>query len=130
MKVLLFDGVCNLCNGSVNWVIDRDKKNLFKFASLQSEYGSRRVAELGLTGEYLNTVILDDEGKTYLRSDAVLRVIAELGGFYSLARLFFIVPRFIRNFIYEWVAANRYKWFGKQDVCRVPTPELKSKFLE
>ncbi|MBP6731441.1 MAG: DUF393 domain-containing protein [Chitinophagales bacterium] len=130
MKVVLFDGVCNLCNGSVNWLIDHDKNNVFKFASLQSDYGSRRVADLNLGGEYLNTVIFDNDGKVSLRSDAVLNILKQLGGIYSLASVFFIVPAFIRNYVYNKVAANRYKWFGKHDTCRVPTPDLKSKFLD
>jgi len=130
MKVVLFDGVCNLCNSLVNWIIDHDKKNLFKFASLQSVYGQKRVAELGLSDNYLDTVILDDEGKGYSQSDAVLQVARHIGGFYSLAVVFFLVPRFIRDFIYQLVASNRYKWFGKQESCRIPTPELKSRFLD
>lgn len=130
MKVVLFDGVCNLCNGSVNWLIDHDKKNLFKFASLQSNYGNRKIAELHLSGEYLNTVVFDNDGKVYLRSDAILHILKQLGGVYSLAAVFLIVPAFIRNYIYNWVAINRYRWFGKQDACRIPTPELKSKFLD
>ena len=130
MKVILFDGVCNLCNASINWVIDHDKKNLFKFASLQSVYGQKKVAELGLSGDYMGTVVLEDESKGYTRSAAVLQIARHIGGIYSLAVIFFIIPPFIRDFFYKIVANNRYKWFGKQESCRIPTPELRSKFLE
>ncbi|HLP52938.1 MAG TPA: DCC1-like thiol-disulfide oxidoreductase family protein [Chitinophagales bacterium] len=130
MRVVLFDGVCNLCNGYVNWMIDHDKKNQFKFASLQSEFGRQKVAELGLQGDYLNTIVYYDNGRGYTHSSAVLHILKQLGGVYSLMAIFLLVPPFIRNFVYNVVARNRYKWFGKRDSCRIPTPELKSRFLE
>lgn len=130
MKVILFDGVCNLCNSSVNWLIDRDKKNLFHFSSLQSAYGQKLVQDNGLTGNYMDTFVLNDDGKIYLRSEAALRVLRYLGGVYYLAGVFLIVPQFVRDGVYNWVAANRYKWFGKSETCRIPTPELKTKFME
>jgi predicted DCC family thiol-disulfide oxidoreductase YuxK len=130
MKVILFDGVCNLCNSSVNWVIDHDKKNQFKFAALQSAYGQKKVADLGLSDNYMGTVVLEDDGKGFMRSDAVLEIARHIGGIYSAAVIFYIVPRFIRDFIYKIVADNRYRWFGKTESCRIPTPELKSKFLD
>jgi predicted DCC family thiol-disulfide oxidoreductase YuxK len=127
--VILFDGVCNLCNASVNWIIDRDKKNLFKFASLQSEYGQALINKMNLKSDYMDTVVLQEGEKVYLRSAAALRILKHIGGIYSLAYAFIIVPAFIRDFFYNMVAKNRYKWFGKQDACRIPTPELKAKFL-
>ena len=130
MKVILFDGVCNLCNSSVNWIIDHDKQNQFKFASLQSVYGQNTVKQLGLQDNYMNTVVFEDNGKAYLRSDAALQILKQLGGVYSLAVVFYIVPSFVRDFFYKIVANNRYKWFGKKESCRITTPELKSKFLE
>lgn len=130
MYVVLFDGVCNLCNGAVNMLIDRDKKNVFRFASLQSAYGQQVVAKHHLQGEYLNTILLVEGDKVYERSTAVLRVFKHLGGLYGLLYFFIVVPVFIRNAVYNFVARNRYRWFGKRDVCRVPTPELKAKFLE
>ncbi len=130
MKVILFDGVCNLCNSSVNWIIDHDKQNQFKFASLQSAYGQNKVKELGLQDNYMNTVVFEDNGKAYLRSDAALQILKQLGGVYSLSVVFYIVPSFVRDWFYKIVANNRYKWFGKKESCRIPTPELKSKFLE
>jgi predicted DCC family thiol-disulfide oxidoreductase YuxK len=130
MKVILFDGVCNLCNSSVNWVIDHDKKNLFKFSSLQSDFGKRRTKELGLGEDYMDTIVLDDEGKVYTQSDAVFKVLKYIGGIYAASAIFLILPKPLRDFYYKLVARNRYKWFGKRDTCRVPTPELKAKFLE
>ncbi len=129
MSVVLFDGVCNLCNGSVNWLIDHDKKNQFQFASLQSDYGKKVVAQFNLKGDYLDTVLLLEDGKVYMRSEAVLRIGKKLGGGYSLLYGFVIIPAFVRDFFYNIVARNRYRWFGKQDACRMPTPELKANFL-
>ncbi len=130
MKVVLFDGVCNLCNSSVNWIIDHDKQNKFKFASLQSAYGQNKVKQLGLENNYMNTVVFEDNGTSYLRSDAALQIIKQLGGVYSMVVIFYIIPSFVRDFFYKIVADNRYKWFGKKESCRIPTLELKSKFLE
>jgi predicted DCC family thiol-disulfide oxidoreductase YuxK len=130
MNVILFDGVCNLCNGLVNWIIDRDKQNLFMFASLQSGYGKNAAFQSGINTEYMNTVILIEDGKLYQRSTAVLRILKRLGYPYKLAYAGIIFPLFIRNGVYNFVARNRYKWFGKRDVCRVPEPGLKAKFIE
>jgi predicted DCC family thiol-disulfide oxidoreductase YuxK len=130
MKTILFDGVCNLCNSSVNWVIDHDKNNVFTFSSLQSDYGKKRAKEMGLGEDYIDTIVLDDEGKPYTESDAVFKVLRYIGGIYAASSVFLIVPKFIRNYVYRIVARNRYKWFGKRDVCRVPTADLKAKFLE
>jgi predicted DCC family thiol-disulfide oxidoreductase YuxK len=129
MKVILFDGVCNLCNSSINWIIDHDKKNVFKFASLQSDYGKAIIKQFNLQGDYLDTVLLMDENRIYERSTAVLRIAKYLGGIYSLLYITVIIPKGLRNLVYNYIARNRYKWFGKQDACRIPTPELKQKFL-
>lgn len=130
MKVILFDGFCNLCNGVVNWLIDHDKKDQFKFATLQSNYGKQKVEEMSLRHNYMGTIILVDESKTYTHSDAVIQILKLTGGIYSLAMVISIIPKFIRNFLYKIVADNRYHWFGKCESCRVPTSELKEKFLE
>ena len=130
MKVVLFDGVCNLCNRSVNWIIDHDKQNQFKYASLQSAYGQNKIKQLGLANNHMSTVIFEDNDKSYLRSDAALQIVKQLGGVYSMVAISYIVPSFVRDFFYKIVADNRYKWFGKKESCRIPTPELKSKFLE
>lgn len=130
MRVILFDGVCNLCNGLVNWIIDRDHKNLFKFASLQSGFGQDTVKRLNLTGSYMDTVIYLNGNKSYTESAAVLHIFKDLEGIYASLYIFILVPAFVRNFVYRIVAKNRYKWFGKRDACRVPSPELKARFLE
>ncbi len=130
MGVVLFDGVCNLCNSSVNWIIDHDKKNEFRFASLQSEYGQRMVQQYNISGNYMDTVVLIKNNRAYLRSAAVLQVLKGIGGIYSLALVFYIFPAFIRDVVYNFIAKNRYRWFGKQESCRIPTPELKAKFID
>ena len=129
MYVVLFDGVCNLCNSSVNWIIDHDKRNEFRFASLQSDYGQQVINKFNLQGEYLNTVILVDGDRLYTRSAAVLKIAGIIGGVWGLLTVFLIVPAFIRDIVYNFIARNRYRWFGKKESCRIPTPELKSKFL-
>lgn len=129
MYVVLFDGVCNLCNSSVNWIIDHDKRDEFRFASLQSAYGQEVIRKFNLQGDYLNTVILVENEKLYTRSAAVLRILMHIGGFYKLAGIFWLVPGIVRDVVYNYIARNRYKWFGKKESCRIPTPELKSKFL-
>lgn len=128
-KIILFDGVCNLCNSSVNFIIDNDKRNVFKFASLQSETGSELMKKHNLTSKDIDSVILIDADRAYIKSDAALRIAAELGGIYKLISYLRFIPKFIRDFFYDIIAKNRYKWFGKKDTCRIPTPELKSKFL-
>lgn len=130
MQVVLFDGVCNLCNSYVNWLIDHDRKNIFKFAALQSETGKKLVDQLGLKGNYLDTIIFYNNGKGYTHSTAVLHIVKQLGGVYRFAAVFLLVPPFIRNAVYNLVARNRYRWFGKRNTCRIPTPELKARFLE
>lgn len=127
--VILFDGVCNLCNSAVQFVIERDKKKLFRFASLQSEYGQSQLKKHCLLDKNIDSIVLVDEGKTYIKSTAALRIAKKMGGLYPLAYAFIIVPAFIRNWVYDFVARNRYRWFGKQDACWIPTPELKSLFL-
>ncbi len=130
MNVILFDGVCNLCNGAVNWVIKRDKKNIFKFASLQSVYGLQVIKNYNLSNQYLNTIVLVESDKVYLRSVAVLRILKRLGGIYSAACIFMIIPPPILNFFYNIVAKYRYRWFGKKDSCMVPDASLKEKFID
>ena len=127
--VLLFDGVCNLCNASVQWVIERDPEGFFRFASLQSDAGQAFLKKFNLPADELNTVVLVDGEKAYTRSDVPLRIFKKLGGWWSLLQVFFVVPRPIRNAVYDWIAKNRYRWFGKKEACWLPTPELKGRFL-
>lgn len=128
--ILLFDGVCNLCNSTVNLLIRKDKKQLFTFASLQSEAGQRLLATFGLPLKDFNSFIYIKDGKMYQRSGAVLRVVRDLGGIWRLAVVFLLIPSPIRDFIYTFVARNRYRWFGKKNECMLPTPELKRRFLD
>ncbi|WP_339606390.1 thiol-disulfide oxidoreductase DCC family protein [uncultured Roseivirga sp.] len=127
--ILLFDGVCNLCNNSVNFIIDRDPKKHFKFAALQSEFGQSKLKELGFNQEEFDSLVLLSNGKVYRKSSAALRIAKKLSGLWPLLYVFIIIPPFIRHGIYDIIGKNRYKWFGKQDSCRMPTPELKQRFI-
>lgn len=124
--VILFDGVCNLCQSSVQFIIKRDKKAKFKFAALQSEAGQKLLK--GHTAPGLDSVILVENDKVYTHSSAALRIAKGLDGLWPMLYVFVIIPRPLRNWLYNWVAANRYRWFGKQESCMMPTPELKSRF--
>ncbi|MBI5916111.1 MAG: thiol-disulfide oxidoreductase DCC family protein [Bacteroidetes bacterium] len=127
--ILLFDGVCNLCNASVQWVIRHDPAGRFHFASLQSETGKQLLQKFNLPVSELNTVVLVDGGKALTRSDVPLRILKYLGGGWKLLGVFRIVPKFVRDAVYDWIARNRYRWFGRQEACWLPTPELKARFL-
>lgn len=128
-SVILFDGVCNLCNGAVQFVIRRDKNKNFAFASLQSDGGRQLLLEHGQLLNNAGSFVLIEHGQAYLRSEGALRVIKKLNFPWSLLYVFKIIPLFMRDFVYNLVAKNRYKWFGKQEMCMTPTPELKSRFL-
>jgi predicted DCC family thiol-disulfide oxidoreductase YuxK len=125
--VILFDGVCNLCQSSVQFIIKRDKKAKFKFAALQSEAGQKLLE--GHSAPGLDSVILAENDKIYTHSSAALRIAKELDGLWPMLYVFVIIPRPLRNLLYNWVATNRYRWFGKQESCMMPTPELRSRFL-
>jgi predicted DCC family thiol-disulfide oxidoreductase YuxK len=127
--LLLFDGVCNLCNGFVQWVIVRDKKGVFKFAALQSETGQQELKKLGKNTETFDSVVLIAGSKVLTQSDAAIEVAAQLGGIWSLTPMLRVFPRFLRNAVYNWVARNRYRWFGKREQCMLPRPEWKDRFL-
>lgn len=129
MHIILFDGVCNLCNSAVQFVIKRDKKGIFKFASLQSQAGKELLSRIGLRDHPLRSFVYIQGDKVYTRSDAALRVAQHLSFPTRLLAAFLIVPRFIRNFCYDAIARNRYRIFGKRAECMMPTPELKQKFL-
>lgn len=128
--ILLFDGVCNLCNASVQFILKRDPKGIFRFASLQSATGQALLRHAGLPTADITTGVLFENGKAYLRSDASLRAVRLLPGFWPLLYGFTIVPRFIRHTVYDWIARNRYRWFGKQESCMVPAPEWKARFID
>ena len=128
-SIILFDGVCNFCNSSVNFIIDRDYKNRFMFASLQSDSGKELLNRFGLDAENLKTIILIEGEKYYTKTTAALRIAKELRGAWKLFYVFIIVPPIIRNIFYNILSKYRYRWFGKRDACRIPSPEEKEKFL-
>ena len=127
--VVLFDGVCNFCNATINFVIEHDRAGHFKFAPLQSEVGERLMAENGIDRTETDSVILVEDGKAYTHSDAALRIAKRLDGIWSWAYAFRIVPRFIRDAAYRLFAKNRYRLFGRQDACMMPTPDIRARFL-
>ena len=130
-KIILFDGVCNLCNNSVQFVIKRDKKDIFRYAALQSEIGEQLVKQRHIDTSKVDSIILIEPGVAYYtKSDAALEIAQDLGGLWKLTAVFTWIPTSVRNAIYDFVAKNRYKWFGKQEACMIPTPELKAKFLD
>ncbi len=128
-RLLLFDGVCNLCNGAVQFVIERDPEQKFMFASLQSVTGQERLRHFGLSTQHFDSFVLIEGKRFYTESTAALRVARHMGGGWPLLYAFIIVPAPIRNAVYRFVARNRYRWFGRQDSCAMPTPELKARFL-
>jgi len=128
-KIILFDGECNLCNGSVQFIIKRDHQNVFQFASLQSKTGMKLKNKHYIKKE-IDSIILIEGDRIYTESTAALRITRELTGFWKLLFVFWIIPYPLRNSVYRFIARNRYKWFGKQDSCMIPTKELKDKFLD
>lgn len=128
-KIILFDGVCNLCNSSVVFIIQRDPKDVFRFTALQSEAGQALIKTHGIDTNKVDSIILVDGDKVRIKSSAALTIARHLKGGYPLLYGFMIIPAFIRNWVYDFIARNRYKWYGKRDQCMIPTPELKAKFL-
>lgn len=127
--IVFFDGVCNLCNASVNFIIDRDEKAVFKFTSLQSEVGQKILMEHNLKQSDFDSIVLLKEGRILKKSDAALEIARNLDGFWKYFYVFSIIPKFIRDYVYDLVAKNRYRIFGKSDTCRIPTAELRERFL-
>ncbi|MBS1578954.1 MAG: thiol-disulfide oxidoreductase DCC family protein [Bacteroidetes bacterium] len=127
--VILFDGVCNLCSSSVQFIIKHDKKKIFRFASLQSAYAASVLQQYNLSANNFNSFVLLKEEKAFTKSTAALMVVKQLNGLVKLLYCFIIIPPFIRNAVYTFIANNRYKWFGKKEVCWLPTKELKSLFI-
>ena len=127
-KIILFDGVCNLCNSSVNLIIKHDKKDVFRFASLQSDFGQNLLSEFKLDSNITDSIVLVAENHCYIKSSAALRISKNMSGLYPLLFGFIIIPSFIRNWVYDYVAKNRYKWYGKNESCMIPTLELQEKF--
>ena len=130
-KLILFDGVCNLCNTSVQYVIKHDKNDLFLFTALQSNVGQSIIEHYTIDTSKIDSILLytPEKGMHY-KSTAALKVASQLGFPTNVLAIFLIVPNFIRNWVYDYIAKNRYKWYGKKDACMIPTPEVKSRFLE
>lgn len=128
-SIILFDGVCNLCNSSVQFIIRHDPKKLFLFASLQSDAASEILLQFPFKKMDLTSIVFIEDDQIYVESTAVLKITRKLKGGYSLLYGFIIIPRFIRDWVYQQLANNRYQWFGKKDQCMVPTADLKDRFL-
>ena len=129
-SVILFDGVCNLCSGFVRFVLPRDEAGKYRFASLQSDAGQALLAEHDLPSDDLESVVLIEDGESHLKSAAIIRIATGLGGAYRLLSPFRYVHRSVRDRVYDFVADNRYRWFGKKDRCMVPSGDVESRFLE
>ncbi|PQJ73073.1 thiol-disulfide oxidoreductase DCC family protein [Polaribacter butkevichii] len=130
-KIILFDGVCNLCNDAVLKVIKYDTKNVFLFTALQSENGKKIIKQLGIDISKIDSIILYEPGVSYdIKSTAALKIMNAFGGIWTLSQIFIVLPEGFRNYVYDYIAKNRYKWFGKKESCMIPTPELKAKFLD
>ena len=127
--IVLFDGVCNFCNGAVNWVIERDKDGYFKFAALQSEIGEELTAKYGIDRTVTDSIVVVEDAKAYTYSTAALRIAKRLGGAWSWTYAFILVPSPVRDFLYKLFAKNRYRLFGRQEACMIPTPEIRARFL-
>jgi predicted DCC family thiol-disulfide oxidoreductase YuxK len=129
-NIILFDGVCNLCNRTVQFIIKRDKKNKFKFAALQSNFGQGQLSKYQINRETCDTVVYIRKKKAFVKSTAALYISKELKRGWQILFVFIIFPLFIRDWFYDIIAKNRYKMFGKKETCTVPTPELRAKFLD
>jgi len=127
--IILFDGVCNFCNTSVNKIIKHDKKNKFKFTALQSEAGKKLLQQHSIDATKIDSIILIENNIVFIKSTAILKISKHLNGLYPLAFGFIIIPTFIRDAVYDFIARNRYKWWGKKDSCMIPTAEVREKFL-
>lgn len=129
-KIILFDGVCNLCNTAVQFIIKHDKKDVFRFVALQSDLGIEITKHIGLDNRKMDSIILYEPGIAYyIKSEAALEIAKNLSGGVAILSIFNILPSSISNKVYDYIAKNRYKWYGKKDSCMIPTPELEAKFL-
>jgi predicted DCC family thiol-disulfide oxidoreductase YuxK len=129
MTILLFDGVCNLCNGAVQFVLKHNTDETIKFAALQSEAGQQLLKAHHLPTETLNSLVLIEDGRAYTESTGALRLARHFGGFWRVLYIMVYVPAPLRDVVYRWVGANRYRWFGQAEACMIPTPALKARFL-
>lgn len=128
-RIILFDGICNLCNNAVKFVLKRDRNSVFKFASLQSDVAKKLLRNTKVSDIDSGTFVLIENGAIYTRSTAALKVCKHLSGVWPILTVFWIVPRFLRDWVYNLISNNRYLWFGKRDTCMIPSPEVENKFL-
>ena len=129
-KIILFDGICNLCNQSVQFVIEHDSKNQFRFASLQSDFGQDFLKKNKLEATQFDSIVFIEDDQFYTKSSAALKIAKYLDGITSWLTIFMIIPKPLRDIVYSFIAKNRYRWFRKNESCWLPTPELKAKFLD
>lgn len=129
-KIVLFDGQCNLCSATVQFLLKRDKKKCFRFVSQQSSLGEKLLAQFSLQDKKLETVVLIDDNKAYTHSTAVCKMMKELSFPWPCGYAAMVIPRFVRNFFYDFITSRRYRWFGKREQCYLPKPEWKDRFLE
>lgn len=127
--IVLFDGVCNFCNGSVNWIIRRDERGYFRFAALQSDAGAELQRKHALDASALDTLVLIEGGRVYTKSMGGLRIVRKMPWPWRVLYALIALPRSVRDFVYDWFARRRYRWFGKRDECMVPSPEVRERFL-
>lgn len=129
-KIILFDGVCNLCDSSVQFIIKKDKKDIFRFVALQSELGVTILRHIGISTSNLDSIVLYEPGDAYYyKAEAVLKIAKSFGGLYTLLSVFSFFPKALNDTIYDYIAKNRYKWYGKKESCMIPSQEVSAKFL-
>jgi predicted DCC family thiol-disulfide oxidoreductase YuxK len=128
--IILFDGVCNFCNGTINFIIKKDRKRIFRFAPLQSEAGKELLKKYSLSTTDLDSFVLIYKDKAYKKTTAALHLYPLLGGAWKLVKVLWLFPAFIRDAGYDLIARNRYRWFGKKEACMIPSPEVRSLFLQ
>ncbi len=128
--IILFDGVCNLCNGAINFIIERDPNDRYRFAALESDIAQELLARHEINTDEIDSIVLVRDGEAFAKAGAALRIAKGMSGAWPLLYGLIIIPKFIADAVYDFIARNRYKWFGKKESCMIPTPELKAKFLK
>lgn len=128
-SIIFFDGVCNLCNASIDFVIQRDKHDKFLVGALQEGFSKKILSNFDVREDYLDSLVLLEKGKIYYKSTAALKIARRLSGLWPALYPLIFLPKFLRDPIYNWIGSNRYRWFGKKSTCRLPTPAEKAKFL-
>ncbi len=128
-SIIFFDGVCNLCNASIDFVIQRDRDDHFLVGALQEDFSRKLLSDFKVREDYLDSLVLLEKGEIYYKSTAALKIARNLSGVWPILYPLIFIPKFLRDPIYNWIGSNRYRWFGKKSTCRLPTPAEKAKFL-